>query len=198
MIKSVATILAGLLALSPATADPGPAPKPAPATDYRARLPQDEVIYFVLPDRFENADPANDRGGLTGGGSYTKTEIVPTPGGRAEDIPGYSRWVANGTAYFEKWGLNMRGSVRYRSTFVGELSGFAANRVRRRALDELIVDAQIGYDFSGGMFNGLSVYVQGQNLTDEPFVTLNGGVRNQVIDYQKYGRRYLAGFSYKF
>lgn len=40
---------------------------PAAAQDYRARLPQDEVIYFVLPDRFANGDPANDRGGLTGG-----------------------------------------------------------------------------------------------------------------------------------
>ncbi len=39
---------------------------PAAAQDYRARLPQDEVIYFVLPDRFENGDRANDRGGLTG------------------------------------------------------------------------------------------------------------------------------------
>lgn len=38
----------------------------ASTTDYRARLPQDEVIYFVLPDRFENGDPSNDRGGLTG------------------------------------------------------------------------------------------------------------------------------------
>jgi glycosidase len=37
----------------------------APA-DYRARLPEDEVIYFLLPDRFENGDPSNDRGGLTG------------------------------------------------------------------------------------------------------------------------------------
>jgi glycosidase len=36
------------------------------AADYRARLPQDEVIYFVLPDRFENGDPTNDRGGLKG------------------------------------------------------------------------------------------------------------------------------------
>ncbi len=35
-------------------------------TEYRARLPEDEVIYFVLPDRFENADPSNDRGGLSG------------------------------------------------------------------------------------------------------------------------------------
>jgi glycosidase len=37
-----------------------------PSADYRARLPQDEVIYFLLPDRFENGDPANDRGGLAG------------------------------------------------------------------------------------------------------------------------------------
>ena len=40
---------------------------PIAAQDYRARLPQDEVIYFVLPDRFENGDPSNDRGGLSGG-----------------------------------------------------------------------------------------------------------------------------------
>lgn len=30
------------------------------------RVPEDEVVYFLLPDRFENADPANDRGGLSG------------------------------------------------------------------------------------------------------------------------------------
>ncbi|MGL4540884.1 MAG: alpha-amylase family glycosyl hydrolase, partial [Polymorphobacter sp.] len=36
------------------------------AQDFRARLPQDETIYFVLPDRFENGDRSNDRGGLAG------------------------------------------------------------------------------------------------------------------------------------
>jgi len=141
---------------------------------------------------------ALDGFGITGGASYTKTEIVPTPGGSAEDIPGYSRWVANGTGFFEKWGLNVRGSVRYRSTFVGELSGFGAARVRRRAIGEMIVDGQIGYDFSSGTLKGLSLYVQGQNLTDEPFATINGTARDQVIDYQQYGRRFLAGFNYKF
>jgi len=35
-------------------------------TGYRARPPEDEVIYFVLPDRFENGDRSNDRGGLSG------------------------------------------------------------------------------------------------------------------------------------
>ena len=39
---------------------------PVAATDYRARLPQDELIYFLLPDRFENGDPKNDLGGLKG------------------------------------------------------------------------------------------------------------------------------------
>lgn len=34
--------------------------------DLRARLPQDEAIYFLLPDRFENADRSNDKGGLHG------------------------------------------------------------------------------------------------------------------------------------
>lgn len=28
---------------------------------------EDEIIYFVLPDRFENGDPSNDRGGIEGG-----------------------------------------------------------------------------------------------------------------------------------
>lgn len=37
----------------------------------RARLPQDEILYFLLPDRFENGDRANDRGGLTGDRSVT-------------------------------------------------------------------------------------------------------------------------------
>ena len=40
---------------------------PALAQDYRSRLPQDEVIYFLLPDRFENGDTGNDKGGISGG-----------------------------------------------------------------------------------------------------------------------------------
>jgi glycosidase len=46
------------------------------AADYRARLPQDEVIYFVMPDRFENGDAKNDRGGLQG--DRLKTGYDPT------------------------------------------------------------------------------------------------------------------------
>src|SRR5689334_19071695 len=38
----------------------------ASAADYRERLAEDEIVYFVLPDRFENGDPSNDNGGLSG------------------------------------------------------------------------------------------------------------------------------------
>ena len=47
------------------------APVASAATGYRDRLPQDEIIYFLLPDRFENGDPANDRGGLSGDRLHT-------------------------------------------------------------------------------------------------------------------------------
>ncbi|MBT0671071.1 TonB-dependent receptor [Novosphingobium profundi] len=148
---------------------------------------------------FETFTSALEGFGVTGSVAYTKTKISPVPGGASEDLPGYSKWVANGTAYFEKAGFSVRGSVRYRSTFVGEVSGFGASRVRRRAAEEMIVDGQIGYEFQpGSALEGLTLTVQGQNLTDEPFITANPGDARQVIDYQSYGRRFLAGFTYKF
>ncbi|PHQ64157.1 MAG: alpha-amylase [Sphingobium sp.] len=36
-------------------------------SDLRARSPEQEIVYFVLPDRFANGDASNDKGGLKGG-----------------------------------------------------------------------------------------------------------------------------------
>jgi neopullulanase len=49
-----------LLALSTAVA------APLTAQSFRDRPPEDEIIYFVLPDRFANGDPKNDMGGIKG------------------------------------------------------------------------------------------------------------------------------------
>ncbi len=51
-------VLASICALAAATS--------ASAEGFRERLPEDENIYFVLPDRFENGDPRNDHGGIKG------------------------------------------------------------------------------------------------------------------------------------
>ena len=56
------TAIFGLVTLAHAAADAAA----TPGASWRDRPPQDEVIYFLLPDRFENGDPANDRGGLAG------------------------------------------------------------------------------------------------------------------------------------
>ena len=137
--------------------------------------------------------------GVTGGVSYTKSKIRPTPGAPTSSLPGYSKWVVNTTAYYERYGFNVRGSMRYRSSFIGEVSGFAANRTRRNAKAETIFDGQIGYDFQpNSMLSGLSVYLQGQNLTDEPFVTNAPGFSEQIIDHQQFGRRFLLGATYRF
>ncbi|MGN6376611.1 MAG: alpha-amylase family glycosyl hydrolase [Sphingomonas sp.] len=62
---------AGIAGAAPTPSVVSAAPAPAALAALRARKPQDEVIYFLLPDRFENGDPANDRGGMTGDRSIT-------------------------------------------------------------------------------------------------------------------------------
>lgn len=148
---------------------------------------------------FVNITPALEGFGVTGGVSLTESKVEDA-GGTITQIPGYSKWVVNGTAYFERWGFNARVSARYRSTFLGDFTGFGGSPTRRRALAETIIDAQIGYDFQeGSALDGLSLYLQGQNLTDERFASVaSTATPLQVIDYQIYGRRFLAGFTYRF
>jgi neopullulanase len=56
-----------LAALAFALAGLAPVQAGPTSTDYRARTPEQEIIYFVLPDRFENGDRRNDTAGIKGG-----------------------------------------------------------------------------------------------------------------------------------
>ncbi len=140
--------------------------------------------------------------GITGGLGYTETKAFDAKG-NASTIPGYSKWVGSMTAFFEKSGFNARGSMRYRSGFLGDFSLFSGGLERQAVLSETVYDAQIGYDFpDSSALKGLSLYVQGQNLTDERQATLaeisGAAVDDAWLKYQTYGRRFLAGFTYKF
>ncbi|MBA3512212.1 alpha-amylase family glycosyl hydrolase [Sphingomonas sp.] len=63
----------------------------AAAQSLRDRAPEDEVIYFLLPDRFENGDRGNDRGGITG--DRLATGFDPTHKGffHGGDLKGLTR-----------------------------------------------------------------------------------------------------------
>ena len=137
--------------------------------------------------------------GLTGGVGYTKTS-VKRYNGTTTPIPGYSKFVANVTAFYEGDGFSARGSLRHRSGFLGDFVAFNGNFDQQYVLAEDIYDAQLGYDFpKGSTLGGLSVYLQGQNLTNERQATIGVvSLPQSWLKYQTFGRRFLAGFTYKF
>lgn len=148
---------------------------------------------------FSTFTPALEGLGVQGSYSYTDSNIQPDPNSPSTPLPGLSKHVWNATAYFEKSGIQLRGSVRHRSSFLAEISAFGGGRERRMAQGETVVDAQIGYEFQrGSALEGLSILLQGYNLTNEPFVTYVNGDERQVRDYQEYGRRFLVGVNYRF
>src|SRR5262249_5109128 len=105
---------------------------------YGAEPPGTPPVHVFSPP------PARSR--ITGGVGYTKTHIIDF-NGSPSSIPGYSKWVANLTAFYEKNGFNLRGSMRYRSSFLGDFVLFSGGLDRQYVLGETIFDAQIGYDF---------------------------------------------------
>jgi len=132
--------------------------------------------------------------GLIGSASFTDSSIDDGNGGDI-NIPGLSEDVYNLTAYYENDRFSVRVSGRYRSEFLGEVSGFGNGRDFRTVNDETVVDAQANY-FFGGNLEGLSLLFQVSNLTDEEFTTFGGGDERQVIDFQRYGRTFLVGMAY--
>uniref|UniRef100_UPI0035CC8AD4 alpha-amylase family glycosyl hydrolase n=1 Tax=uncultured Sphingomonas sp. TaxID=158754 RepID=UPI0035CC8AD4 len=62
-----------------------------PIEQVRARTPEDEIIYFVLPDRFDNGDPSNDTGGLAGDRLTTGYDPTATGFYHGGDLKGLTR-----------------------------------------------------------------------------------------------------------
>lgn len=69
---SMLTIALWLVALAGTSVASAAATSPAESLHaLRERLPEDEIIYLIMPDRFANGDPTNDRGGRSGDRSIT-------------------------------------------------------------------------------------------------------------------------------
>lgn len=136
--------------------------------------------------------------GVNFSASWTDSDIIPNPGNPSQPLPGLSEHVNNLTVYYERAGFQARISNRYRSEFLGELSGVGTDRIQRMVDAESVVDAQVGYEFQSGPLEGLSVLAQVNNLTDEEFKTFENDDPRRVIDHQQYGRTYLVGVNYRY
>ncbi len=140
--------------------------------------------------------------GLIANGSYTDSAVALKAG--KVTIPGLSKEVGTLQVFFEKYGLQVRSSLNYRSQFLGEEAGLSATPNFLTVAATTTLDAQVGYEFKEGFMKGFAIQFQAKNITNEPFVTYNPVAigqtvdKRQVIDYQKYGPTYLLGATYKF
>lgn len=142
--------------------------------------------------------PQLDGFGVILSAAYNKSEIKPD-GINKTTLPGLSPSVLNETIYYEKHGFSFRVSQRYRGAFLGEVPNFDSSLGSQWVASESIIDAQVGYTFSGGPLNGLSINFAGSNLNNRPFVYYAGkGQTQNVLKYEKYGADYLLSVNMKF
>jgi len=129
--------------------------------------------------------------------SWNRSEIHPD--GVGVPLPGLSPRVINTTLYYELGGFSVRVSDRLRGGFVGEVPAYDSSLTINNVKSESIVDAQVGYSFTEGRLNGLSLNLSGSNLTNEPFVLYQVGAPSfDIIKFEKYGAVYSATVRYKF
>jgi iron complex outermembrane recepter protein len=126
--------------------------------------------------------------------SSNSSDIEPFPGAN-QPIPGLSEEIYNASLYWERFGWQVRYNYRYRSEFRGETRGFGGNLEVININAETVQDAQIQYTFSSGFAENLSLFLQFNNLGDEPFTTSNNGRPESFFEY---GRQTLIGFNYRF
>jgi len=120
-------------------------------------------------------------------------------------LDGMSGIVSNFTVYYERDNFSARVGSRHRSPFVTTVRGTFGENVPSMISSETVVDAQIGYSFESGPLKGLSLTLQVNNLTDEPYRT-RVGISTGSVDptatlperYTSFGRQFLIGGSYKF
>lgn len=133
--------------------------------------------------------------GLIFSSSYTDSNIKTQYDNSL--LPGMSKHVHGLTFFYEQNGFSARVSTNYRSKFLGELAGFDARRNQKVVDSTQTVDAQISYTFEDGSLDGLTIALEGVNLTDEPLITYQGGNKNLISDYDSYGATYALRLNYK-
>ena len=151
-----------------------------------------------LPFKAVTSVPVLEDFGFILTGDYTKSAVVYAGNPQAITVPGLSKWVANGTIYYQHDGFEARVSDSYRTSFLGEVQGISATRILQTIKGGSTYDAQVSYTIPEGRMKGLTILLQGSNLTNQRFITYQNNDPRQVLTWEEYGRRYEIGVSYKF
>ncbi len=116
-------------------------------------------------------------------------------------VPGLSEESFQSTLYYERGGFEARVSWTKRDSFATETPQLSLALTPTVDQGAELLDAQIGFDFGqagfSGWLEGLSISLQGQNLTDEDTLQTNDDSR-EVTKWQSFGANYLLNVNYKF
>lgn len=126
------------------------------------------------------------------------TSKIKFSNGKTITLPGLSKDVFQAQIYFEKYGFNARASFTHRGNYLGDYQLFSAQVYANETKAQSTLDAQIGYDFKSGPLNGLSIYLQGHNLTNAKSLSYVNNDPNETNIRDQYGSTYLAGMTFKF
>lgn len=136
--------------------------------------------------------------GFQGNYSDTRSTIHPEGPDSPEPLPGLSKYITNLTLYYERAGFSARASSRKRSPFVGEMQGWGGDRTKIYFSGETVYDLQLGYAFQGGSLQGVSLLLQMNNVTNQPFRSSYDNREDRPRQFWEYGRTILAGVNYRF
>ncbi len=131
--------------------------------------------------------------------TYSKNDsnIEANGPGSASQLPGLSEDVWNVTLFYERDGFSARVAQRYRSGYIGEVAGFGGARTGTDLDDESVLDAQVSYQFQSGALEGVTLMLQGYNLTDERFQRVDPAT-GLPTEYQTFGAMYQLGVSWSY
>jgi iron complex outermembrane receptor protein len=137
--------------------------------------------------------------------SGTKNQLPNDNNGNPINLDGFSGVVNSITAYYERNGFSTRLSRRYRSAFTASTRSILLSTEYSSHIDaQSQVDFQLGYSFEHGPYNGLSILLQVNNLTNAASAETAGpeiGGNGKGLlpwKYNTYGRQVLLGASYRF
>jgi iron complex outermembrane recepter protein len=152
--------------------------------------------------------PMLDGFGIFASTANTKNSLPKDEDGNEINLDGFSSTVNSFGAYYERGGFSARVSRYHRSSFTATTRSVLLGTLRSTRIDaESQMDAQISYAFDSGMFEGLTLLLQGNNLTNERAITRQSpetvgsvGQSNGLLPWvdDNYGRVLLLGASYKF
>lgn len=133
--------------------------------------------------------------GFSVGGSITfvksRAEGIPGRDGERLRLANQSDRVASAFLSYEKYGFSARVAYTYRSAYLLEPGEDTDTDLYVGAFNQW--DARVGYE----VIKNLTVFLEGSNLNDEPFLAYQG-VPSRIDEVERYGYSVKGGVQFKF